>query len=265
MKTSGQWIGCRRLRHSQSRKVDFFPLGSSWPHSFKIFDHISVFRPILSSAEGRKIGFTLIELLVVIAIIGILAALLLPTLAASKQRALTAQCLSNMRQVGLGMTLYADEATDLFPVSGGVILWNEIDPETQKHGWMQQILLYTQNTNIYRCPSDRKGQFSYFNSARAAYIVENNFASIDTKQIHFPAAQVLSGDTLWTDAGITDSDKDDYSLNCVGGKINGDRWVEWRRHGKGQNVLFTDAHAKWYRGYDTNEMTFRYDSMHGWQ
>lgn len=218
-----------------------------------------------SFSGGCRLAFSLIELLVAIAIIGILAALLLPSLAASKQRALTAQCLSNLRQVGLGMTLYADESSGLLPESGGTIFWDQTDPETQKYGWMQQILTYTRSTNIYRCPSDLKGQFSYFNGARAAYLLADNFASVDTKQIHFPSAQVLSGDTLWTDADLADSDKDDYSINCVGGKLNGKRWVEWERHHKGQNVLFTDNHVKWYKGYDTNEMTFRYDSMHGWE
>src|SRR6202012_2389084 len=111
-------------------------------------------------------AFTLIELLVVIAIIGILAALLLPVLGASKQRAYTAQCISNVRQIGVGMTLYADESGGLFPESGGTIVWNATDPETQRYGWMQQIVNYTQNTNIYHCPSDLKGQFSYFNGTR---------------------------------------------------------------------------------------------------
>jgi prepilin-type N-terminal cleavage/methylation domain-containing protein len=214
---------------------------------------------------GANDAFTLIELLVVIAIIGILAALLLPVLGASKQRAYTAQCISNVRQIGIGMTLYADEAGGLFPESGGTIAWNNIDPETQRHGWMQQILNYTQNTNIYHCPADLKGQFSYFNGTRAAYVATTNFASIDTKQIRYASAQVLAGDTLWTDDELTDADKDDYSLNCVGGPINGTPWVGWQRHNLGQNLLFTDAHAKWYKGYDPNEMTFRYDSMHGWQ
>jgi prepilin-type N-terminal cleavage/methylation domain-containing protein len=224
--------------------------------------------PVQGNSAPEPCGsraFTLIEMLVVIAIIGILAAMLLPVLAVSKQKGQAAGCVSNLRQIGLAMTLYADDFHGLFPESGGAILWNQTDPETLKSSWLQQLVFYARNTNLYRCQSDFQGQFSYFNGARAAYVAETNFASVDTKQVQFAAAQVLSGDTLWTEANLTDADKDDYSINCVGGPANGSPWVGWQRHGVGQNLLFTDSHVKWFKGYDGSAMTFRYESMHGWQ
>jgi prepilin-type N-terminal cleavage/methylation domain-containing protein/prepilin-type processing-associated H-X9-DG protein len=219
----------------------------------------------LRISRGFEKAFTLVELLVVMAIIAILAALLLPALATAKQRARATQCLSDIHQIGVGMALYALESNDRFPESGGVIFWDQIDPETQNHGWMQQLLPYTKNTNVFQCPLDKKSQFSYFNGARAAYVENTNSASINANKVQFPSALVLSGDTFWIDGQFLDSDKDDYDNNCVGGITNGTPWFEWRRHSNGQNLLFADNHVQWFRGYDAGKMTFRYDSMHGWQ
>jgi prepilin-type N-terminal cleavage/methylation domain-containing protein len=209
--------------------------------------------------------FTLIELLVVMSIIAVLAALLLPTLSRGRERARATQCISNLRQIGVGMRLFADESDGFFPESSDIIPWDQTDPTTHKQSWLQQIYPCVHNTNVFRCPADRRTFFSYFNGARAAYVISTNFASVDSKKIRFTVAYVLAGDTLGADFVPEDADKDDYSHNCVGGSENGVPAEEWRIHNKGQNLLFEDSHVKWYRNYAATEMTFRYDSMHGWQ
>ena len=209
-------------------------------------------------------AFTLIELLVVIAIIAILAGMLLPALSSAKQKAHTIQCVSNLHQISVAMRIYADEANGIYPESGKVIAWNQTDSDTQKKSWMQQLIADMQNTNAYHCPADVHSSYSYFNGVRAAYVTaQDNLAAVDSRQILFTSAYVLSGDTI--DFTPDDADKDDYSQNCVGGDANGTPSTAWQTHSLGQNILFEDGHAKWYKGYVTNEMTFRYDSMHGWQ
>ena len=212
----------------------------------------------------------MIELLVVIAIIAVLASLALPVLSSAKARAWSVQCESNLRQVGLGLRLYGDDNKGLYPESGDIIYWDEIDPDTLHASWLQQIFPYAQNTNIFRCPANgllpanRRSNFNYFNGVRAAYVAAGyERASVNSLKIQFPSAYVLSGDTQ--DFSPLDADKDDYIYNCVGGADNGTPWLGWQAHSKGQNIAFEDGHVKWCKGYDTNEMTFRYDSMHGWE
>jgi prepilin-type N-terminal cleavage/methylation domain-containing protein/prepilin-type processing-associated H-X9-DG protein len=244
--------------------------GSAWAVAMQSSGARGATRP---TVLGR--AFTLIELLVVIAVIAILAALLLPTLSKAKQKAWTTSCISNLRQVGLGMKMFADDNAELFPVSGGDIPWGSIDAGTGKPGWMEQIYPDVGNTNAFNCPGNVqlpeqfRGPFNYFNGCNAAYVESGTFGAVKGSRLLFPSAFVLGGDTCGVEGGALhfnslDADKDDYSQNCVGGAAGEAITEYWQIHTKGQNVMFADGHAKWFKGFSPGEMTFGYNVMTNW-
>jgi prepilin-type processing-associated H-X9-DG protein len=219
----------------------------------------------------RASGFTLVKLLVIVAVIALLLAMLLPVLSRAGEKGRASSCVSNLRQIGIALAAYADESAERYPFAAGELAWDSLDPLSGSHCWMQQLTRYVGNRKTYRCPSDDISEFSYFLSARAAYIAAGNWrASTDRRGITQASAFVLAGDTFssvasnLTTFASFDCDKDDYSQNCVGGPLNGSPWKEWRRHSGGQNILFTDGHVQWFAQYVPTLMTFRYDGLYAW-
>lgn len=129
-----------------------------------------------NSTRARiKQGFTLIELLVVIAIIAILAAILFPAFAKARESARAISCLSNMRQIGMGVNQYVQENDETYPMA-----YNYVNGSSSSGGynhWSGLIQPYVNDYKVYVCPSDANGGLAPTN-----FIGDNSGAGVPSGQ-----------------------------------------------------------------------------------
>jgi prepilin-type N-terminal cleavage/methylation domain-containing protein/prepilin-type processing-associated H-X9-DG protein len=119
----------------------------------------------------KRIGFTLIELLVVIAIIALLAAILFPVFGRARENARRSSCLSNVKQLGLGMLQYTQDYDETYPVrwwdangSGGS------NPDGLDMVWQDMIYPYIKSAQIYSCPSRTSENYEIYKPFRRTSI-----------------------------------------------------------------------------------------------
>ena len=111
----------------------------------------------------KRKGFTLIELLVVIAIIAILAAILFPVFQKVRENARRTACLSNLKQIGLGIVQYNQDFDELQPCGA--------NPYGGGEGWGGQVYPYLKSVAVYQCPDD-----SGHGARASSYGMNSNFS-----------------------------------------------------------------------------------------
>ena len=107
----------------------------------------------------KPAGFTLIEILVIVGVIIILAAVLFPVFESVREHGRQTTCLSNMRQLGAGLLMYAQDNDAHFPegtqpYSRGVAVPGELGGKPSGIGWAGQVFAYVKNTAVFKCPDD---------------------------------------------------------------------------------------------------------------
>jgi prepilin-type N-terminal cleavage/methylation domain-containing protein/prepilin-type processing-associated H-X9-DG protein len=176
-------------------------------------------------SQRRNEAFTLVELLVVIAIIAILAALLLPSLAQGKQKAHQTQCISNLRQLALGIHMYADDNRDTLPGPMWQGLYYVYNDETRPVSYIVSAEVTNVLTEIVTRP------FGYPYSSKFYRFPPG--PDEPPKKVH----EIKSPSQSWA---ITDADQQ----NSFPGGLYFDLIPVNKVHGNVRNQLFFDWHVQ---------------------
>jgi len=198
--------------------------------------------------HDRRIGFTLVELLVVIAIIGLLLALLLPAVQAAREAARSAQCKSNMRQIGIGVLGFVDNHGGRFPESTHSLGMGDLD-----RAWVFTLAPYLENVDAIRiCPEDPQSRERLENRGTSYILNEYLCVDGDDARLTLDEVQATSKTILMFE-----------SADAMGTSLQGDHthsrlWFakpgkEWERvqqdvcpdrHAGTANYLYVDGHVE---------------------
>ncbi len=187
----------------------------------------------------RVRGFTLIELLVVIAIISILASILFPVFSRARSKARRTACVSNMRQLGLAMLMYAEDYSEVLPLwslAGGDPVGGEPPPGTEPYTWDTQIQPYCRNKQVVLCPENPHGR------GKRAYAMPRYVSGVavgappDVVRTALLMEKGALPPGVWADAA-----GENFHQSTTFEK--GPPYF----HDEGKNFVFLDGHVKWYR------------------
>jgi prepilin-type N-terminal cleavage/methylation domain-containing protein/prepilin-type processing-associated H-X9-DG protein len=252
----------------------------------------------------RNSGFTLIELLVVIAIIAILAAILFPVFAQAREKARTASCSSNAKQLALAIRMYTVDYDERYPFGGWRTPGQGVTPDGNgTNEWQNTTPTYIKNKGIFRCPSttdldedNSKPTEWLWNRNPVNYLYNNQLGRdhrpLTDAYVNQPAScwMILDGHSDWgcpNNACIgvdwmgrpnTTWLYEDTTFGSDASLICG--WLSWQGftwglpwHQDGGNVGFADGHVKYQKfnpknkSMSVNDGNILYrspDNEHGW-
>ena len=206
-------------------------------------------------SNRHKKGFTLIELLVVIAIIAILAAILFPVFARARENARRASCMSNLKQIGLGMMMYVQDYdgkyfyrdySNLGPgvISGtGITIYSYWYPVT---GYQWILEPYIKNTQLFVCPSNSSNYRSYAYNGNAATMQYTESMIDEPSKMLAIVDDQFGGGIAYVPGGTTWSSNFCETYNVPAGTCPADQQF-YGRHLDGVNIAFMDGHVKWLK------------------
>ncbi len=201
-------------------------------------------------------GFTLIELLVVIAIIAILAAILFPVFARARAKARQASCLSNVKQLTLGLLMYMQDYDETHMIFSYPIPGMPRGSQGDNVNWWRfRLYPYVKNWDLFVCPdglrnaadaADSRNQF------HRTYGYNSNLNARREADVRRPAELLAMGDAShWNAAGCGGRSTAWASIHKrpSGNPCNANQVVnqieDCTRHNGGSNVSYGDGHAKW--------------------
>lgn len=190
-------------------------------------------------------GFTLMELLVVIAIITILAAILFPVFATARERARTANCINNLKQLGTAASMYANDYDGHLSI--GVAPSHQ---GTEDGTWYWRWFQYVTNIQVYQCPSGEQEQLVQFPTGDSgpisyATICEACFENevCVPERVRQPANTMLLSDNPWSAHRSCPKSHQGRSQHRPLFDMQ-EQYDRFPWHAENINICFMDGHAK---------------------
>jgi len=248
-------------------------------------------------SRKQSIGFTLIELLVVISIISILISLLLPALRQAREGAKTNLCLSNLRQIALAITMYADD-NDQSLHEGWHQPSGDLGPFHTNNGWMAWpglLSTYANSADLFACPTPVHAPpdvwltmpFGYYDDARPSTLgtlmpYGLNWRPTALFEPNRYTARLTDIQNLSAIAIVADRALEDESVEIdftpVFGASAGGIWagpissegISWKiffptaRHAGGANLAFLDGHAQFLQQEEAGQLEHWFPTPRWW-